>query len=103
MTGQPIIHAGAIHLEPAWSVFVRCREALRRQGIEQWDDVHPTRDTVADDVAAGSLYVMYDGSRCQAIVTIDARQVDFTRFDGRVSDRNYAAASNCSSYAAGLT
>jgi hypothetical protein len=28
--------------------------------------------------------------------------LDFTRFGGRVSDRNYAASSNCSSYAAGL-
>jgi hypothetical protein len=34
----------------------------------------------------------------------DNRQsdLDFTRFGGRVSDRNYAASSNCSSYAAGL-
>jgi ribosomal protein S18 acetylase RimI-like enzyme len=69
-----IVHADASHLDAAWAIIDRCRTALRERGIEQWDLVYPTRETVANDIANGRLYVVTDGSVCQATVALDTRQ-----------------------------
>ena len=66
-----IIRADTSHLDPAWGIIDRCRAALRVRGIEQWDDVYPTRQTVVDDVAGGRLYLLTAGTVCQGIIALD--------------------------------
>jgi ribosomal protein S18 acetylase RimI-like enzyme len=60
------------HVDPAWDLVDRCKRALAAAGIRQWDDVYPTRDTIASDVARRALYVLEDREgRCAASVALD--------------------------------
>jgi ribosomal protein S18 acetylase RimI-like enzyme len=75
MNEQPtIVQADESQLDAAWTVIDRCRGALRRRGILQWDDVYPTRATVAADIAHGRLYVLTVSGECQATVALDDTQ-----------------------------
>jgi ribosomal protein S18 acetylase RimI-like enzyme len=70
-----IVRAEHHHIEGAWELVDRCRRALDAQGIHQWDDVYPTRETIAADVSRGALYVLEDDDgRVVAGVTLDDRQ-----------------------------
>jgi ribosomal protein S18 acetylase RimI-like enzyme len=76
---QPSIairQADASHLEVAWGIVERCRAALREAGIPQWDDVYPTRDTVAEDIAQGSLFILATSAVPHAIVALNSHQDD---------------------------
>lgn len=66
-----IIKADESHLDAAWSIVRRCRDALRECGVPQWDDVYPTRETVAGDIVRGGLYVLIDSAECVATVAVD--------------------------------
>jgi GNAT superfamily N-acetyltransferase len=66
-----IVRADASHLGAAWGIVARCRAALAEGGILQWDDVYPTRDVVAADIAAGRLYVLTSAGRARAVVALD--------------------------------
>jgi GNAT superfamily N-acetyltransferase len=44
------------------ALLARCIEEMRRRGIDQWDDVYPTRERFEIDVSAGSLYVASSGA-----------------------------------------
>jgi ribosomal protein S18 acetylase RimI-like enzyme len=74
-----IVLANETHIDAAWAVIDRCRTALRERGILQWDDVYPTRDTIAADVARQRLYVLTVGRACQATVALDDQQADVYR------------------------
>lgn len=39
---------------------------MRAAGIYQWDDVYPNRQLVADDAAAGALFVAFVDASCMA-------------------------------------
>lgn len=69
-----IVRATAAHVDAAWSIVDRCRASLDRAGIHQWDDVYPSRSTVAEDVARECLYVAGTNDTCQAIITLDDRE-----------------------------
>jgi ribosomal protein S18 acetylase RimI-like enzyme len=69
-----IVQADELHLDAAWAVIDRCRAALRQRGILQWDDVYPTRATVAADIAHRRLYVLSVSDECQATVALDDTQ-----------------------------
>ena len=70
-----IVRAEHQHVEGAWQLVDRCRRALDAQGIHQWDDVYPTRETIAADVSRGALYVLEDDDgNVVAGVTLDERQ-----------------------------
>jgi GNAT superfamily N-acetyltransferase len=69
-----ILRANLSHLESAWAVIDQCRDALRKRGIEQWDDTYPTPETVAQDIAAEQLFVVSTGPQCHAVVTLNSRQ-----------------------------
>lgn len=69
-----IVPANASHLDAAWEIVDRCRAALRAQGILQWDEIYPTREIVAADVAERRLHVLVAGDRPQAVVAVDATQ-----------------------------
>ena len=45
------------------AVLAGCIEEMRSRGIDQWDDVYPTREGFEADVAAGSLYVATSGTK----------------------------------------
>jgi ribosomal protein S18 acetylase RimI-like enzyme len=68
------VQAGQSQLDAAWTVVDRCRATLRQCGILQWDDVYPTRTTVAADIAHGRLYVLTVSGECQATVALDDTQ-----------------------------
>ncbi len=62
-------------VDSAWSLIDRCKRALVAAGVHQWDDVYPTRDTAAVDVARGALFVLEtDDSVCVASVALDDAQ-----------------------------
>ena len=69
-----IVCASASHLDPAWDVLDRCRSALRARGIDQWDEVYPTRDTLAEDIQSARLFVALVGAECHGVVALDSRQ-----------------------------
>lgn len=70
-----IVKGDRRHVDPAWDLMDRCRRALDAQGILQWDDIYPTRETVETDVRRGTLYVLEDdGGRCLASVALDENQ-----------------------------
>ena len=50
-----------------------CVAAMRAAGIEQWDEVYPNAETIAGDIAAGTLDVMCDGDEIAACITVDKR------------------------------
>ena len=67
-----IIKADARHVDPVWALMQRCRRALEAEGVFQWDDVYPTRDTVDADVRRRALYVLEDDvGNCVATVALD--------------------------------
>ncbi len=67
-----IVRADRSHLDAAWQIIARCRTALRERGILQWDDLYPTREIVAADIAGGRLFVLTCAGRARAVVTVDA-------------------------------
>jgi ribosomal protein S18 acetylase RimI-like enzyme len=75
-TAFTIVRADTSHLDEAWSIVDRCRIALRERGIFQWDDIYPTREVVAADIAGGRLYALTAAGRCHAVVTVDTVQDD---------------------------
>lgn len=40
----------------------RCKEQMHAAGSDQWDDWYPTTAVVEEDIRAGSLFVLRDGS-----------------------------------------
>ena len=69
-----IFQADEAQLDAAWAVIDRCRAALRQRDILQWDDVYPTRETVAADIAHRRLHVLTVWGECQATVALDDTQ-----------------------------
>jgi ribosomal protein S18 acetylase RimI-like enzyme len=67
-------HVDPAHVDAAWAVLARCRDALAASGVPQWDEVYPTRAVVAADAAAGTLHLLVEGGRVLGAVTVDARQ-----------------------------
>jgi GNAT superfamily N-acetyltransferase len=51
-----------------------CVAAMRAAGIEQWDEVYPSAETIACDMAAGTLHVLCEGQTIVARMTIDQNQ-----------------------------
>jgi ribosomal protein S18 acetylase RimI-like enzyme len=69
-----VVAADERHVDPAWRIVDACRTALRERGIDQWDDVYPTRNTVADDAAHHRLFVLVSAGLCVATITLDETQ-----------------------------
>lgn len=68
------------HIRPAKSAdaetllaLVRdCVSAMRAAGIEQWDEVYPNAETIAADLASGTLHVLCEHDSIVASITIDS-------------------------------
>ena len=52
----------------------RCAAHMAEQGNDQWAHGYPTRDNVAADFAAGTLFVRREGATIVAAVTVDHNQ-----------------------------
>lgn len=48
-------------LSAVMELVARCIEDMRQHGIDQWDDVYPSLQRLALDVAAGSLHLAHSG------------------------------------------
>jgi ribosomal protein S18 acetylase RimI-like enzyme len=63
------------NLDDILPLLAACIEEMRGRGIEQWDELYPTRDTFAADVAAGTLYAAWlDTGALAGIFTLDEHQ-----------------------------
>lgn len=72
-TSQPVIRlADATDVGEVWDVIASCRIALRERGIMQWDTIYPSVDTVENDIANETLFVLSAEQTCVGIVTLDA-------------------------------
>ncbi len=50
--------------------------AMRRDGIEQWDEVYPSRTVVAADIDRRAMYLIEVGRSVAGIIVLDDRQAD---------------------------
>ena len=50
-----------------------CVLAMRAAGIEQWDEVYPSRENISQDITAGTLHVLCEQDTIIACITIDSQ------------------------------
>ena len=55
-------------------LIARCVEAMQAGGSDQWDEHYPSREIIAADLAAGTLYVCEEEGEVAAIVVLDEKQ-----------------------------
>lgn len=91
MTPLSVTQANEADLPAVMDLVRSCIDHMRSQGIEQWDDIYPSRDRLSSDVAAGSLYVAGLPEReVVAVFALDGRQdaeyamVPWTLIDDRI-------------------
>ncbi|MFP4353609.1 MAG: N-acetyltransferase family protein [Phycisphaerae bacterium] len=58
----------------AMQILKACIDAMRGEGIDQWDEGYPDRATLESDQAGGHLHVATIGGRCVGLVVVDDRQ-----------------------------
>jgi len=72
-SSQPVIRlADPTDVDEVWDVIASCRIALRERGVMQWDTTYPSVDTVEDDIANKTLFVLTADEDCVGVVTLDA-------------------------------
>ena len=72
MTPTPTIELASIADIPDLMSLMRdCVMAMRKLGIDQWDDVYPNEALVTEDVAGRSLYVLKSEDSLIGCITID--------------------------------
>lgn len=47
---------------------------MRKHGIEQWDEIYPSRDDIERDISRGEMFVVTDQADIVAAVTINEEQ-----------------------------
>ena len=56
------------------SVLRECVRHMTAQGSDQWDDVYPNTESVAEDVRSRSAYMAMDDSACIGAITLNEVQ-----------------------------
>jgi GNAT superfamily N-acetyltransferase len=51
-----------------------CTHDMREHGIDQWDDLYPSKAIITRDVESRSLYVLEQEDRCLAAVSLNQEQ-----------------------------
>jgi GNAT superfamily N-acetyltransferase len=69
-----IIHAQQRHIRHVARLISACTQAMRANGIYQWDEIYPNEEIIAEDVKSHSLYVLVDGEVCIAAITLNQKQ-----------------------------
>lgn len=70
----PIIQARQEHTLKILELISACVQALRKQGLDQWDDIYPAEEIVRKDVSAGSVYLLEKNDHCLATITLNHEQ-----------------------------
>jgi ribosomal protein S18 acetylase RimI-like enzyme len=55
-------------------LITRCKLGMRGKGIFQWDDIYPNIEVVLADARGGTLFVIREGGRCVASVSVNDSQ-----------------------------
>jgi GNAT superfamily N-acetyltransferase len=83
--------ATAVDLDTTVLILRDCITAMREAGIDQWDDVYPTRATLFSDIREGTLYAAFlDAATLAGVVVLNEyqnpeyAQVPWTFDSGRV-------------------
>ncbi len=66
-----IIKAEYKDLIPVMDTVGACVAHLREQGIYQWNEMYPTEKVLAEDIRAGTLYIVNDGETCRGMVVLN--------------------------------
>lgn len=70
----PIIQACQEHVPKILELISACVQALRKQELDQWDEIYPAQEIVRNDVSAGSVYVLERNGFCVAAITLNHEQ-----------------------------
>ena len=80
--------AKATDLEPVWAIVRRSIAAMVAAGIDQWDDRYPARTTLADDIAAGTLFILRRHAEPAGLVVLNTDQEpEYAELDWRFTGR----------------
>ena len=52
----------------------RATDEMRRLGIEQWDELYPTRNLLRADLAAGTMHVSFRDDRIAGVIVLNETQ-----------------------------
>lgn len=78
---------GMDSLESVTRLVSRAITALDAQGIPQWDEIYPNRDTFASDIGEGTLYgLTEDGALAGIIVLSEFQDVEYGAVDWQLKD-----------------
>lgn len=70
----PIMQAHQEHAPKILELISACVQALRKQGLDQWDEIYPAEEIVRKDVRAGSVYFLEKNGRYLAAITLNEEQ-----------------------------
>ena len=59
---------------PIMSLISECTKDMEVNGIYQWDDKYPTRETIEVDIAKRSLHVFRIDGKCCGIIALDGNE-----------------------------
>jgi ribosomal protein S18 acetylase RimI-like enzyme len=61
-------------LPEVFALFQAAIREMRRQGIDQWDDLYPVESDLAADIAHGELWLLRRAGRIAAAIVLNERQ-----------------------------
>ena len=64
----------AAELEDLQGLLRACIDGMRQAGLDQWDEVYPTAQIIADDLRGGTLIVVERERQLVGAVTLDQKQ-----------------------------
>ncbi|MCL1873195.1 MAG: GNAT family N-acetyltransferase [Clostridiales bacterium] len=85
-----LIRSGGLgDLEPVVALYGEAAAAMRREGIEQWDEIYPDRTTLEQDLLRGEMFILVKGQPLAAMALStyqdeEYSQVDWAYRQGRV-------------------
>lgn len=66
--------ANASDAPEVMAIITRCVAEMRRQGIQQWDEIYPDFEIVESDIRSNSLFVIRDADQCVAAICLNEVQ-----------------------------
>jgi ribosomal protein S18 acetylase RimI-like enzyme len=69
-----VLRAGIEDATSVMALITLCKEQMRANGSDQWDDVYPNLGVVEADARAGTLFLMRDGDEVIASVCLNELQ-----------------------------
>ncbi|HYA18202.1 MAG TPA: GNAT family N-acetyltransferase [Bryobacteraceae bacterium] len=69
-----IVLAGSADLDRVMEIIGLCVRQMREAGSDQWDEIYPSREILAADIAARSLYLLRDAGESIAAIVLNEWQ-----------------------------